>query len=83
MLISGMKKNATATPCTSVGSRMVHSSACVVKRERIHSTSANTRKAKVVSRRGSTLPSMRPTKGESTMASSPTGASAMPAAVAV
>ena len=44
---SGMKKNAIATPWITVGIRIVRKSACVLKCERIHSTSANTRKATV------------------------------------
>ena len=37
---SGMKKNAIAAPCSTVGIRMVLKSAWVLKCERIHSTSA-------------------------------------------
>ena len=47
IVTSGMKKNAIATPWMMVGIMMVAKSACVLKCERIHSTSANTRKAKV------------------------------------
>ena len=47
MVISGMKKNAIATPWITVGIRMVAKSACVLKCDRIHSTRAKTMKAKV------------------------------------
>ena len=83
IVTNGMKKNAIATPCTRVGSMMVMKSAWVLKRDRIHSTSANTRKATVTNLRGSTLVMFLPTTGDSTSASRPTGAVAMPAWVAV
>ena len=47
MVTSGMKKKAIATPWITVGIMMVVKSAWVLKCERIHSTSANTRKEKV------------------------------------
>ncbi len=80
---SGMKKNAIAAPCTIVGISTVMKSACTLKRERIQSTSAKPRKATVASRRGSIRLTFLPTHGDSTIASTPTGASAMPAQVAV
>ncbi len=83
IVTSGMKKNAIATPWMMVGTMMVAKSAWVLKLERIHSTSANTRKASVAKRRGSTLAMFLPTRGDSTMASSPTGAITSPACVAV
>ncbi len=66
-----------------VGIMMVQKSACVLKCERIQSTSANVRKAKVAILRGSTLPMFLPTMGENTSAIRPTGAMIMPACVAV
>src|SRR3546814_1991575 len=48
---SGMKKNAIATPCTTVGIRIVSRSAWVLKYERIQNTSANTPNATLASRR--------------------------------
>ena len=62
---------------------MVVKSACVLKLERIHSTSANTTKAKAAIRRGSNLVMFLPTSGDSTKASKPTGAITIPACVAV
>ncbi|MNT22322.1 hypothetical protein D3C72_1577030 [compost metagenome] len=47
MVTSGMKKNAIAMPWMIVGMMIVTKSACVLKFERIHSTSANTRNEKV------------------------------------
>lgn len=83
IVTSGMKKNAMAMPWMIVGTMIVVRSAWVLNRERIHSTSANTRNAKVAKRRGSTLAMFLPTTGDSTSASSPTGASTSPACVAV
>jgi len=83
IVTSGTKKNAIATPCTTVGIMMVVKSACVVNSARIPSTTANTTKAKLAYRRGSNRLTVSPTMGESTMASNPTGASTMPACVAV
>ena len=54
-----------------------------VKFERMNSTSANTMKAAVAMRRGSHTVTFFPTSGVSRMAKTPTGASAMPAEVAV
>ena len=72
-----------AAPCSSVGIRITHTVALVLKFERIHSTSAKPTKATVVSLRGSRRATFLPTQGDSTIASSPTGAIAMPAQVAV
>ena len=83
MLLKGIKKNATATPCTMVGTMMVKKSACVLKCARISSTSANITKANVASMRGSVFCTFLPTMGESKMANKPTGASSMPAWVEV
>jgi hypothetical protein len=82
-VVSGMKKNAIAPPWISVGSRMVPKSVSDVNLERIHSTSANSTNAPVAIQRGSHLATLRPTMGVSTIAKMPTGASAMPAEVAV
>ena len=62
---------------------MVVKSAWVLKCERIHSTTPKPTKATVASLRGSMRATFLPTQGESTMASSPTGAVARPAQVAV
>ena len=78
---SGMKKNAMAMPCTTVGSMMVPKSAWVLKCERINSTTANTTKAKLASQRGSTRLTFLPTIGDRMMANRPTGASNMPASI--
>ncbi len=83
IVVSGMKKNAIAPPWISVGSRMVAKSVCDVKFERIHSTTANMMKAPVAIQRGSHFATFLPTIGVSRMARTPTGASAMPASVAV
>ncbi len=83
MVTSGMKKNAIAMPWITVGIMSVVKSACVLKRDRIHSTSANTRKANVAKRRGSTRVMVLPTIGDRMMANRPTGARIMPASVAV
>ena len=83
MVVSGMKKNAMAAPWITVGISTVTKSVSVLKRERIHNTRANTMNAPVAMRRGSHWPTLRPTMGVSKMASTPTGASAIPAAVAV
>ena len=80
---SGMKKHDTAAPCRMVGTTSVQISTCVLKRERIHATAANTTMDAVAYMRGSTLPAVRPTIGVSTSASTPTGASTSPASVAV
>ena len=80
---SGMKNIAMAMPCSSVGSRMVPKSAWVLNSERIHRIAAKPRKAAVASQRGSMRLTFLPTQGDSTMASSPTGAIARPAQVAV
>ncbi|MOA32981.1 hypothetical protein D3C78_1542390 [compost metagenome] len=82
-VVSGMKKKAMAAPWITVGIRMWARSVSVVNRERIHSTSANTMKAPVAILRGSHCATFRPTSGVSRMAKMPTGASAMPAVVAV
>ncbi|MOA56342.1 hypothetical protein D3C78_1803030 [compost metagenome] len=82
-VVSGMKKNAIAPPCSRVGIRMWMKSVSVVKCERSHSTSANTMNAPVAILRGSHCPTFLPTSGVSKMAKMPTGASAMPAEVAV
>ena len=78
-----MKKKAMAPPWIRVGTRMCMKSVWVVNCERIQSTTAKTMKAAVAMRRGSQMPTFLPTSGVSRMANRPTGASAMPAAVAV
>ena len=78
-----MKKNAIATPWMKVGTRMWVKSVWVENCERIHNTSAKTQNAPVAMRRGSHTVTFLPTSGVSTMASTPTGASAKPAVVAV
>ena len=83
MVVRGMKKNAMAPPWITVGISTVTKSVSVVNRERIHSTSANTMNAPVAMRRGSHWPTLRPTMGVSRIARKPTGASAIPAVVAV
>ena len=82
-VVSGMKNMAMAAPCIRVGIRMCTKSVCVVKCERIHSTSAKPRKAPVAMRRASHTMTFLPITGVSKIASRPTGASAMPAVVAV
>ena len=62
---------------------MVAMSVCGVKPERIHITTAKTTKPAVVIQRGSHCATLRPASGDSRMASTPTGASAIPAWVAV
>jgi hypothetical protein len=83
MACSGMKKNAIAAPCSSVGIRITQTVALVLKFERIHSTNAKPTKATVASLRGSRRDTFLPTQGDMTMASSPTGASTRPDQVAV
>ena len=83
IVVSGMKKKAMAPPWISVGIRIWRKSVSTVNCARIHSTMANTMKASVAILRGSQTLTLRPTTGVSTMASRPTGASAMPAAVEV
>ncbi|MNT33487.1 hypothetical protein D3C72_1694170 [compost metagenome] len=82
-VVSGIKKNAMAAPCSRVGIRMWMKSVCTVNCERIHNTAPNTMNAPVAMRRGSHWPTFLPTSGVSKMANTPTGASAMPAEVAV
>ena len=82
-VVSGMKNAAMAAPCSKVGTKMCAMSVCVVNCDRIHSTAANPMKATVAMRRGSQTAIFLPTTGVSKIASSPTGASAMPADVAV
>src|SRR5437773_5695603 len=74
MVTSGMKKKAMATPWMMVGIRMVLKSAWVLKLERIHSTSANTRKANAAKRRESTLAMFLTTTGDSSKDMATTGA---------
>jgi len=62
---------------------MCMKSVCTVNCERIHSTMPKTMNAPVAMRRGSHWPTFLPTSGVSRMAKMPTGASAMPAEVAV
>ena len=62
---------------------MVPTSAWVLKPERIHSTSANTTKENAANFRGSNLDRFLPTSGDSSSAKIPTGASTLPASVAV
>src|SRR5205814_9629628 len=80
---SGTKKKAIAAPCTTVGISTPLNAVCTLKRERIHSTMPRPRKATPASLRGSILVTFLPTHGDSTIASTPTGAIAMPAQVAV
>jgi hypothetical protein len=83
IVTSGMKKSATAAPWTIVGIMMVRRSACVLKCERITSTTAKIANEALASQRGSTRWILRPTSGDMRIARAPTGASAMPASVAV
>ncbi len=80
---SGMKKNAIAAPCSTVGIRIVRKSAWTLKCERITSTRPKPRKATVASFLGSILETFLPTQGEMMIARMPTGAVARPAQVAV
>src|SRR6185503_6483747 len=82
-LTSGMKNTATAAPCNIVGTIRVRKSASVLNCERMYSTMAKIANDTVANTRGSTLVMFLPTSGESRIASSPTGASTMPANVAV
>ena len=82
-VVSGMKKKASAPPCRMVGTMMAARSVSVVNLERMNSTIANTTNAKLAIARGSHVDTLRPTTGDSRIASTPTGASAKPAAVAV
>ena len=82
-VLSGMKKKAIAAPWIKVGTSTWKKSVWVVNCERIHSTSAKTMKAPLAMRRGSHTPTFLPTNGVRMMANRPTGASAMPADVAV
>ena len=66
-----------------VGTSRVAKSALVLKCERISSTSARTANAAVANTRGSTRLMFLPTTGVSRIASTPTGASTIPAIVAV
>src|SRR5262249_40386696 len=80
---SGMKKQDTAAPWISVGMTSVSMSAWVLKRERIQATSANRTNETVANIRGSTRFVVLPTTGDSSTAKIPTGASTIPAWVAV
>ena len=80
---SGIKKIAIATPWMNVGTSSVQKSADVLNCDRMNSTSAKIRKAPVAKSRGSTLCTVRPTGGVRIIARTPTGASTMPACVAV
>ena len=82
-MISGMKNTAIEAPCTTVGTSNVAKSAEVLKCERMNSTAARMVNATVAKIRGSTLCTVLPTTGVSRIASTPTGASTMPASVAV
>jgi hypothetical protein len=83
IVTSGMKKNASAAPWITVGIISVSKSTCVLKCERMSITTAKIANAVVARKRGSIRDTKRPTSGLSRIASSPTGASAMPASVAV
>ena len=69
-------------PWMIVGTISVHRSADVLKCERMYSTSASTMNAPVAKSRGSTRCTFLPTNGVNRIASTPTGASTMPACVA-
>ncbi len=78
-----MKNTAIAAPCMIVGTIKVRKSASVLNCERMNSTTAKIANDTVANSRGSTLAMFLPTSGDSRIASSPTGASTMPAIVAV
>ena len=78
-----MKKNAIAAPCSTVGIITSPNGVWVLKCERIHSTMPKPMKATVASLRGSIAVTFLPTHGDSMIASTPTGAIAIPAQVAV
>ncbi len=79
----GMKKNATATPCTRRGSTMWPNEVSRLNVENHHAVRPNTTKASVAPARRSKRWMLRPTSGEMINAKMPTGAVAMPAQVGV
>jgi len=82
-MAAGTKKKAMPKPWMRVGIISVPMSACVLKRERIHNTSAKVMNEIVASTRGSARCTFLPTMGVMMIASRPTGARMKPAQVAV
>ena len=82
-VVSGMKKNAIAAPCKKVGNMICTRSDWVLKAARRAITKANIKNDAVTIQRGSQTETLRPDSGVNRIASTPTGASAMPAEMAV
>ena len=82
-VVSGMKKNAIAAPCSSVGKMIWNWSDWVENAERRAITPLNSKNAPLAIQRGSQTATLRPDSGVSRIARMPTGASAMPADIAV
>ena len=80
---NGMKKQAMPTPMMKRGGNMEANEESLVNPANQNEQKANTRKAKVTTARNSSRWMFAPMKGETTKASTPTGAAARPAPVAV